>query len=167
KHGAIYDADFFAWLERNGATDLPHVVRRCCEIKAEVVSQDEREAGLRAILNFGHTIGHAMEALGDYVGLLHGEAVAMGMCCAAELSVRRGGLSRGEADRLRALIAASGLPTQLGDKYDLAALSEAMRLDKKAEAGQPRFVLLKRLGAAFVSDAVTDADVKEVVNECR
>jgi 3-dehydroquinate synthase len=169
KYGAIYDADFFAWLEREQkpSEDLVSVVRRCCEIKGEVVGKDERESGLRAILNFGHTIGHAMEALSDYVGLLHGEAIAIGMCCAAELSVRRGGLSRTEADRLRALIAACGLPVKIGQKYDVAQLRAAMQLDKKAVAGKQRFVLLKRLGEAFVSEDVTDRDVEEVINVCR
>lgn len=169
KHGAIADAEFFAWLEREPkpAQDLVQVVRRCCEIKADVVGKDERESGLRAILNFGHTIGHAMEALSDYVGLLHGEAIAIGMCCAAELSVRRSGLSREEADRIRALIAAYGLPTTIGEKFNVNDLREAMQLDKKNVAGKQRFVLLKRLGEAFVSDAVTDRDVEEVINVCR
>ena len=123
KHGAIRDAEFFAWLEREYQRVLSldreavtHAVRRCCEIKAEVVSADERESGLRAILNFGHTIGHAMEALTEYVGLLHGEAISMGMRVAACLSVKRAGLAQAEADRLEALIAASGLPTRLGQE---------------------------------------------------
>jgi 3-dehydroquinate synthase len=174
KHGAIRDAEFFAWLERERdrvfrlePDAVAHVVRRCCEIKAGVVSADERESGLRAILNFGHTIGHAMEALADYVGLLHGEAIAMGMCCAARLSVKRAGLSEEEATRLRELIAASGLPVRLGEKYRVEELLEAMSIDKKARAGKLRFVLLKRLGEPIVTDAVTDADIEEVVNVCR
>jgi 3-dehydroquinate synthase len=174
KHGAIRDARFFEWLEREYKRVLAlepdavaHVVRRCCEIKAEVVSADERESGLRAILNFGHTVGHAMEALSEYIGLLHGEAIAMGMCCAARLSVTRAGLSEPEAKRLVDLIAASGLPTRLGESFKLKQLLEAARLDKKARNGKLRFVLLKRLGEAIVSDAVTDADIVEVVNVCR
>lgn len=174
KHGAIRDAAFFEWLEREYKQVLAldpdavaHVVRRCCEIKAEVVSADERESGLRAILNLGHTVGHAMEALSEYVGLLHGEAIAMGMCCAARLSVKRTGLSEAEAKRLCDLIAASGLPTRLGDSFQLEELLAATRLDKKARDGKLRFVLLKRLGEATISDAVTDADIVEVVNVCR
>jgi 3-dehydroquinate synthase len=174
KHGAIRDAEFFGWLEREragvfalDAAAVAHVVRHCCEIKARVVAADEREAGLRAILNFGHTIGHAMEALAEYVGLLHGEAIAMGMVCAARLSVKRANLPFADADRLEALIRASGLPTRLGDRYDPATLLEAMRLDKKQRAGKLRFVLLERLGHAVISTAVTDDDVKEVVNACR
>jgi 3-dehydroquinate synthase len=173
KHSAIRDAEFFVWLEREHKRVLSlepdavaHVVRRCCEIKAEVVSADERESGLRAILNFGHTIGHAMEVLADYVGLLHGEAIAMGMVCAAYLSVKRAGLTGAEAGRLRLLLESTGLPVRLGDSYELPELLEAMRLDKKALAGKLRFVLLKRLGEAVVSEAVTDDDVKEVVDVC-
>jgi 3-dehydroquinate synthase len=174
KHGAIRDAAFFEWLEREYknvfALDpkaVAHVVRRCCEIKAEVVSADERESGPRAILNFGHTIGHAMEALSEYVGVLHGEAIAMGMCCGAQLSVKRSGFNESEAKRLNDLIAASGLPTRLGDSFKLEELLAAAHLDKKALNGKLRFVLLKRLGEAVVSDAVTDADMAEVVNVCR
>ncbi len=174
KHGAIRDVKFFEWLEREYKKVLAldpqavaHVVRRCCEIKAAVVSADERESGMRALLNFGHTIGHAMETLSDYSGLLHGEAISMGMCCGARLSVKRAGLSEAEAKRLHDLIAASGLPTRLGKAFKLGELLEAARLDKKAREGKLRFVLLKRLGEAFVSDAVTDADMREVVDVCR
>ena len=174
KHGAIRDAKFFAWLEREyhqalalDTAAVTHVVRRCCEIKAEVVSADERESGLRAILNFGHTLGHAMEALSEYVGLLHGEAIAMGMCCGARLSVKRAGLSEADAERLQDLIAASGLPTKLGKTFELRELLAAARLDKKARNGKLRFALLKRLGDAIISDVVTDADLEEAVNVCR
>lgn len=174
KHGAIRDGEFFAWLERERDNVLrlepaavAHTVRRCCEIKADVVSADERESGLRAILNFGHTVGHAMEALTDYVGLLHGEAISMGMVGAARLSVKRAGLGTDDARRLCALIESSGLPTRLGSQLDLNHLLAAIRLDKKVRDGKLRFVLLKRLGEAVVSDAVTDADIEEVVNVCR
>ena len=173
-HSAISDAEFFEWLEREYkrvmALDpqaVTHVVRRCCEIKAAVVSADERESGLRALLNFGHTLGHAMETLSDYSGLLHGEAISMGMCCGARLSVKRAGLNEAEARRLRDLITASGLPTRLGKAFKLGELLEAARLDKKARDGKLRFVLLKHLGEAFISDVVTDADLKEVVDVCR
>ena len=174
KYGAITDAGFFRWLERDYRQVLRlesgavrKAVRRCCELKAKVVSADEHESGLRAILNYGHTIGHAMEALVEYEGLLHGEAVAAGMCCAACLSVKRAGLKRDEAKRLRALVKASGLPTDLAARFSATELIEAMRLDKKARAGKVRFVLLKRLGATVLSDDVTDADVEEVLNVCR
>ena len=174
KYGAIRDEKYFTWLERDGQQVLDcqpdavgRAVRRCCELKAEIVSADERESGVRAFLNFGHTIGHAMEALSEYEGLLHGEAISMGMVCAAQLSVKRTGLSEAEAARLKALIEVSGLPTRLGEKFELNQLREAMSLDKKVRNGKLRFVLLNRLGEAVVSDAVTDEDVKEVVNVCR
>lgn len=174
KYGAIDDAKFFGWLEGNyrkvlklDAAALATTVKRCCEIKAEVVAGDEHESGRRAILNFGHTIGHAMEALSDYVGLLHGEAISIGMCCAARLSVKRAGLLAGDAKRIEKLIKASGLPTRIGDGYELAELRGAMSVDKKAVGGRLRFVLLEQLGRAVVSDAVTDADIEEAVNECR
>jgi 3-dehydroquinate synthase len=174
KHGAIRDAKFFEWLEREHKRVLAldpeavaHVVRRCCEIKAEVVSADERESGLRAILNFGHTLGHAMEALSEYVGVLHGEAIAMGMCCGVRMSIKRAGLSEADAKRLQDLVAASGLPTKLGKSFELEELLAAARLDKKARNGKLRFVLLPRLGEAIISDAVTDADLEEAVNVCR
>jgi 3-dehydroquinate synthase len=174
KHGAIYDARFFGWLESNyrkvlklDPVAVAYAVKRCCEIKADVVSQDERESGLRAILNFGHTIGHAMEALADYEGLLHGEAISMGMCCAAWLSVRHAGLKQADAKRIENLIVKSGLPARIGDRVDMVQLGRAMRLDKKARAGKLRFVLLSRLGKAAVSDAVTDVDIEEAVNVFR
>jgi 3-dehydroquinate synthase len=174
KHGAIRDAEFFARLEREHLRLLhlepaavAHAVRRCCEIKAEIVSADEREAGLRSILNFGHTIGHAMEALSEYVGLLHGEAVSMGMVAAAYLSTKRAGLPAAEAARLRALLDACGLPVRLGDNYEVPELLQAIRLDKKARGGRLRFVLLRRLGEAFVSEEVSDADIEEAADVCR
>ena len=174
KTGAIYDTKFFSWLEKNyrrvlrrEPAALAMTVRRCCEIKAAVVGTDEREGGHRAILNFGHTIGHAMEALADYAGLLHGEAIAIGMNCAARLSVRHAGLTTAAAARIVNLCQASGLPVRIGATYGLKALQSAMRLDKKAIGGRLRFVLLQRLGQAVVSDSVTDADIEEVINECR
>jgi 3-dehydroquinate synthase len=174
KYGAIRDAEFFAWLEQAHKQVLElqpdaveRVVRRCCEIKADVVRADERESGLRAILNFGHTVGHALETLSDYVGLLHGEAIAIGMCCAARLSVKRAQLNEAEAQRLCALISASGFPTRLGEQFDSAALLKAARLDKKAQNGKLRFVLLKRLGETVISEAVMDRDIEEVLNVCR
>jgi len=174
KYGAICDAAFFRWLEREyrrvlrlESDAIRKAVRRCCELKAKVVSADERESGLRAILNFGHTFGHAMEALVEYEGVLHGEAVAAGMCCGACLSVKRAALKEADATRLRSLIKASGLPAHLGPQFSGEEMLAAMRLDKKARAGKVRFVLLKRLGEAVLSDEVSDSDVEEVLNVCR
>jgi len=167
KYGAIRDAEFFRELEE-GLSVGPRMVRRCCEIKAEVVGADETETtGERAILNFGHTVGHALEAIGEYGRWLHGEAIAIGMCVAAELSVKRGGLAAADAARIRALLAKRGLPVRVPAEIRLAELLPAMRLDKKAQAGRLRFVLLRRLGEAVVSDAVTEADLEEALRVCR
>jgi len=153
KHGAICDAEFFAWLEENMAAllrrdpdALVHAIRRSCEIKAEVVAADEREAGRRAVLNFGHTFGHAIEHCQGYGQWLHGEAVAAGMVMAADF----GGMQAGELERLRNLVAAAGLPTS-PPTAGADTLREAMGLDKKVQQKQLRFVLLDGLGRAFVT----------------
>jgi 3-dehydroquinate synthase len=140
---------------------LAHAVRRSCEIKADVVGQDEKEGGLRAILNFGHTFGHAIEAGMGYGAWLHGEAVGAGMVMAADLSVRLGGATPAYAERLRGLIERAGLPVRapaLGEDRYL----QLMRLDKKAEAGEIRFVVLDGPGRAVVRPA-PDAIVREVI----
>jgi 3-dehydroquinate synthase len=166
KYGAICDADFFAWLEANmdsllqrdpGA--LAHAIRRSCELKAEVVAEDEREAGRRAILNFGHTFGHAIENCVGYGEWLHGEAVAAGMVMAAELSH----LSAGDADRLRDLIARAGLPTA-PPALGASRFVEAMSRDKKVQKKQLRFVLLQQLGAAVVTSEYDEADLHSICN---
>ncbi|MDJ0938395.1 MAG: 3-dehydroquinate synthase [Woeseiaceae bacterium] len=153
KHGAIVDADFFAWLEVNMEAllarepdALAHAIRRSCEIKAEVVAEDEREAGRRAILNFGHTFGHAIERCQGYGDWLHGEAVAAGMIMAARLS----DIGDDAVDRLTALVANAGLPV-MPPGIGADAMMEAMGLDKKVVANRLRFVLLERLGAAIVT----------------
>ena len=148
KYGPISDLAFLAWLEDNlGAllarepAALAHAVRRSCEIKAQVVASDEREAGLRAILNFGHTFGHAIEAGLGYGAWLHGEAVACGMVLAAELSARLGLADAALVMRLRSLLLRAGLPVQ-APAMPGARWLELMRVDKKAEAGEIRFVLI-------------------------
>ncbi len=154
KHGAIADAEFFVWLEHNmealralepGA--VAHAVRRCCEIKAEVVARDETESGARALLNFGHTFGHAVEAAMGFGTWLHGEAVGAGMVVAAELSVERGLLGRDVLRRLRELVQRAGLPTRVPE-LPVSRYLELMRVDKKAEGGELRYVLLDGLGSA-------------------
>ena len=157
KTAAIADAGFFDWIEANiGALNrcdedaLARAVKRCCEIKASVVAADEREGGLRAILNFGHTFGHAIEAGLGYGQWLHGEAVGCGMVMAADLSVRIGRLDEAARRRLVAVVAAARLPVrgpQLGDDRYI----ESMKVDKKAEAGQIKFVLLERIGGPFMT----------------
>ena len=168
KYGPIADMGFLDWiedhldalLERDPAA-LAHAVRRSCEVKAEVVGADEKEAGLRAILNFGHTFGHAIEAGLGYGRWLHGEAVGCGMVMAAELSARLGLVDRGFVDRLASLVQRAGLPVvapALGaDRY-----LELMRIDKKAEGGEIRFVVIDAPGRAIVRPA-PDALVREVI----
>ena len=154
KHGLILDLQFLEWLEANidkllarDRAALSHAVRRSCELKAQVVAADERETGLRAILNFGHTFGHAIEAGVGYGEWLHGEAVATGMVMAAELSARAGKLRREEAERVRALVARAGLPVR-GPKLAADRYLELMQVDKKAAGGKLRFILLEGLGRA-------------------
>lgn len=175
KYGPIADMAFFDWLEvsmdalraRDRAA-LSHAVRRCCEIKAFVVGQDEREAGLRAILNFGHTFGHAIEAGMGYGAWLHGEGVAAGMVMAAELSFRLGLVDAAFAVRLKTLIQRAGLPVR-GPVLDAADNAgrylELMRVDKKAEGGEIRFVLIDGPGKATMRPA-PDALVREVIDAC-
>jgi 3-dehydroquinate synthase len=166
KHGAIADADFFDWLEKNVSaivarepSALAFAIRRSCEIKAAVVAADERERGARALLNFGHTFGHAIENALGYGEWLHGEAVAAGMVMAARLS----GIDADEVDRLRRLLAAAGLPVSPPDAGP-DALRAAMELDKKASAGKLRFVLLRGIGEAFVTGAYDDALLAQVLS---
>ncbi len=163
KHGAIIDADFFRWQEVNMAKlvarddeALAHAIRRSCEIKADVVRQDEREGGLRAILNFGHTFGHAIEAGLGYGEWLHGEAVGCGMVMAADLSVRLGYLAPEDKARIVALVQAAGLPTVAPDLGEDRWL-ELMEVDKKNEDGKIKFILLKPLGSAVITGAPNDA----------
>ena len=175
KYGPIADMEFFSWLEHNidallqrDRVALAHAVQRSVEIKAWVVSQDEKESGLRAILNFGHTFGHAMEAGMGYGNWLHGEGVAAGMVMAAELSQRLGMVDNNFVARLRTLIERAGLPVRgaVIDAQDNAGrYLELMRVDKKSEAGEIRFVLIDGAGKAVVKSA-PDALVREVIDSC-
>ena len=171
KHGAIYDIEYFEYLERNMAAirardvdALTHTIVRSCEIKAEVVAQDERESGLRAILNFGHTFGHAIEAGMGYGNWLHGEAVGAGMVLAADLSCRLGLLSSQEVTRLTNLIQAAGLPIE-APPLGVDAMLEHMQLDKKNTAGSIRYVLLDGLGKAVIQKA-DEAHVRATLSVC-
>ena len=175
KYGPIADMAFFDWIEANldallarDAGALAHAVRRCCEIKARVVGQDEREAGLRAILNFGHTFGHAIESGLGYGEWLHGEAVGCGMVMAAQLSRRLGLVDSLFVERLSRLIKKAGLPTQgpvLSVADNAGRYLELMRHDKKSEAGEIRFVVIEQPGQAAVR-AAPDALVREVIDLC-
>jgi 3-dehydroquinate synthase len=168
KYGPIADAAFLEWIEEHidalrarESTALAHAIQRSCEIKAGVVAQDEREGGLRAILNFGHTFGHAIEAGLGYGEWLHGEAVGCGMVMAADLSVRAGLMPASFAARMQRLCERAGLPTR-GPALGADRYLELMRVDKKAEAGEIRFVLIDRLGHAVVRP-VPDALVRETL----
>jgi 3-dehydroquinate synthase len=162
KYGVIRDPAFFNWLEghagelvRRDADTLRRAVRRSCEIKAEVVSADERESGLRAILNYGHTFGHAIETVSGYGTVLHGEAVAMGMVLAAELAAQEGMLNPDAATRLTRLLTALGLPVGPPD-LSVPAMLEAMAQDKKVQDGRLRLVLAEAIGRVVITDAVAE-----------
>jgi len=168
KYGPIADAGFLDWIEEKlpslmarEPAALAHAVRRSCEIKAAVVAQDERESGPRAILNFGHTFGHAIEAGLGYGQWLHGEAVGCGMVMAADLSHRLGLMPADFVARMRDLVQRAGLPVDAPDLGAATYLS-LMRVDKKAEAGEIRFVLIEDLGRA-VMRPVPDALVAKVI----
>ncbi len=168
KYGPIADAGFLDWIEANlpallarDRAALSHAVRRSCEIKAAVVGADERESGLRAILNFGHTFGHAIEAGLGYGEWLHGEAVGCGMVMAAELSAQLGLVPAAFVQRLRSLIERAGLPV-LAPPLGSARFLELMRVDKKAEGGQIRFVVIEAIGRAGLRSA-PDETVARVV----
>jgi 3-dehydroquinate synthase len=171
KYGLIDRPEFFAWLEVHGrdvvagdAAAQQHAVLESCRAKAAVVAADEREGGVRALLNLGHTFAHGLEAACGYGDeLLHGEAVAVGMVLAFDLSVRLGLCPAADADRVRAHLAAVGLPVTLGDikatGFDLDILLAAMGYDKKAQAGRPRFVLTRGIGRAFAGAEVAPAEL--------
>ena len=158
KYGLLGDAAFFAWLEQHIDAVLAlepeatlAVVERCCLMKAQIVAQDEREAGPRALLNLGHTFAHAIETHTGYEAWLHGEAVAAGLCLAADLSQRLGWLPAGDAARCRALVARAGLPVQAPPDLDPGRFLELMGHDKKVQGGRLRLVLLRALGEAVVT----------------
>jgi 3-dehydroquinate synthase len=157
KYGLIRDPAFLAWLEAHlprllarDADALTYAIGRSCEVKAAIVGRDEREHGERALLNLGHTFGHAIETAAGYGEWLHGEAVAIGMAMAAETSERLGWLTRADVERVRALLAAAGLPLA-APRIGVERALELMRMDKKVLGGRVRLVLLKRLGEAVVT----------------
>ncbi len=170
KYGIILDAEFFAYLEEHIAglverdpTVLEYVVGRCCELKAQVVIADEREeTGLRAVLNYGHTFAHAIEAVSGYGELMHGEAVAIGMECAARLALALGRIDQDLVARQHQLLAALGLPTTLPD-LDRTALIQAMGHDKKVEHGKLRFVLPTRMGHVELVGDIAESDVRNAL----
>lgn len=173
KYGVIRDAALFRKLEkamdlllRRDQDALAAVIARCCAIKAEVVGQDETEGGLRAILNFGHTIGHAIEAISGYGRFLHGEAISIGQVAAAHLSSRLLGFPQREVDRLHRLLEQAGLPVGLPfSKKSYGDLIKAMRLDKKVQQGEIRFVLAKSIGEVVTGQKVSDDLIHQVLSQ--
>jgi 3-dehydroquinate synthetase len=173
KYGLIRDRGFLDWIERElpgllsrDTAALAEAVRRCCAIKAEIVALDERESGPRALLNLGHTFGHAIEAAAGYGEWLHGEAIAIGMVLAAETSAQLGWLDRAAVTRVRELLQRAGLPVS-APRIGVERARELMAFDKKVLGGKVRLVLLKSLGEAIVTgdydpralEAVLEAEV--------
>ena len=176
KYGLLADAAFFAWLEKNwqdvfaGGAARDHAIAVCCRGKADIVARDERETGERALLNLGHTFGHALEAGAGFSGrLLHGEAVALGITLAFDYSARRGLIANDEAARVRAHLAAVGLPTQMkdvpGGVPPVNHLMDLIAQDKKVKRGQLTFILVRGIGKAFVETNVDPTDVRAFLTE--
>lgn len=170
KYGAIVDPEFFVWLEDNSrkllgrdSRALAYAIEQSCRAKALVVSSDETEQGRRAILNFGHTFGHAIETWQNYKGLLHGEAVAVGMLMAARLSALRGWLTGADVARLQSLLGAVGLPTAVPEGMAVEDFATLMLRDKKVLDGQLRLVLLSSIGEAIVVSDTKQSTLLEAV----
>lgn len=172
KYGLLGDAALFSRLEKSALTprsdDLPAVIRRCCEMKAEIVRADERELakeGGRALLNLGHTFGHAIEQVTGFKTYLHGEAVGVGLAAAARLSQKLGYISSADVQHVEQTILAHSLPARLREPLSLTALMESMQHDKKVRSGRLRFVVLKRLGEAATQSDIDAALVESVWRE--
>ena len=173
KYGVILDAEFFEYLEVNAAAirardpeAILHIVERSCRLKADVVEKDEREeTGLRAMLNYGHTFAHAFETVGGYGGWLHGEAVAAGMVCASRLAERRGLIGSDLTKRQRELLASFFLPTSPKREWPIDEMIAVMRRDKKASAGELRFILPTKLGEVRLFDGISEQQVREILEE--
>ena len=171
KYGCVWDPPLFDWLENNierllarDGDALAHAIARSCEIKAVIVAKDEREQNLRAILNFGHTFGHAIESATKYETYLHGEAVGLGMMVATDLSQRLGLIDRAISGRIRGLLQRAGLPTQM-PRIGAARVFELMQMDKKVLAGNVRLVLLEQLGQAVFTSKYARKDLDAVLAE--
>jgi 3-dehydroquinate synthase len=169
KCGLIGDAALFSWLEENverlldhDQAALTHVIRRSCELKASIVGRDEREQGDRALLNLGHTFGHALESATGYTKWLHGEAVGAGLLMAATMSHEAGLIPVDVVERLRRLLVRTGLPTEERDVRADTALDH-MRIDKKVKSGRIRLVLLRSIGAAFVTADYPDVALQKTL----
>jgi len=169
KYGVIYDEEFFSFLRdnREGILSLDselikRTVHRCCKIKAEVVSADEREGGIRRILNYGHTIGHAVEGASDYI-LIHGFAVSIGMVAAARLAVLNGVLTKDDCDKIFEVLQAYGLPVEVPKTLDRARIKRYLLTDKKTVGGKVFYVLPSQIGRTVITDNVAAEQVDEVL----
>lgn len=173
KYGVIADRELFDSLETNIKDifslrdNLIDVIKRSCEIKADIVSRDERETGLRAILNFGHTIGHAIETITDYKRFLHGEAIAMGMCAAADLAVKLRGFQKKDAARIKSLIELYKLPVKIPMDIGTSDIIDAMEVDKKVKAGRLRFILPESIGNVRIEEDVDREIIREILITCQ
>lgn len=168
KHAVIRDSAMLDDLKRAVASNLPALVARNQRIKAQIVSEDEFEKlGLRALLNFGHTVGHAIENAAGYGRFLHGEAVSLGIAAALDLSIEKAGLPLDQARRVLEALAMFDLPIRLPREISGEALITAMAKDKKFQAGAIRFVLTRRLGSAFVSKEITESDVRRAIERLK
>lgn len=166
KHAVIRDAEMFEMLQNFERKELAPLVRRNVEIKAAIVDADERETtGERALLNFGHTIGHAIERAGEYRDFLHGEAISLGIVAACEVSVRKAGLSEAERARIIETLQSFELPTRLPADFPKKRILEAIRFDKKFAQSQVRFVVVPAIGSARLSSDVTMADIEAAVEK--
>jgi 3-dehydroquinate synthase len=172
KYGVIWDADLFTKLEQAEHLDsledisdelLETIISRSCQAKADVVSRDEREAGLRAILNYGHTIGHAIESLTNYKQFVHGEAVAIGMVAAGKIAIQMGLWTQEEAKRQDVLIEKTGLPTDIPAELKIDAILETIKSDKKVKAGKVRFILPTTIGRVMITNQVTSESITEAL----
>lgn len=174
KYGVIWDEELFTQLAASKHLDqlryikpemIEYIITRSCQAKADVVSQDEKEAGLRAILNYGHTIGHAIESVTGYNLLKHGEAVGIGMVAAGRIAVELGLWQKEDTERQNSLIQKTGLPSQLPSGLDIQAIIDALQLDKKVKSGKVRFVLPTQIGAVKVTDEVPTDVIRRVLEK--
>jgi len=169
KQAIIADAEMFGALkntEANDALALQSLIKRNIEIKSKIVAKDERDqTGERAILNFGHTIGHAIERTGDYGKFLHGEAVSLGIVAACAISIKKAGFSPDQRDAIADLLRRFNLPTQLPKDFPREKIIERLKFDKKFEGGNVRFVVTPHIGAAYLTNDVTHDDVREAISE--
>jgi 3-dehydroquinate synthase len=164
----IYDGELFDFLAMNrdkilqlDNQALTYIIKRSCEIKAEVVSKDERESGLRAILNYGHTIGHAIETVTGYTRFIHGEAVAIGMHLEARLAQLLNFIDKDQVSKIKALIDAFGLPSEMPEEIDVNSIISSMQLDKKAVAGELKFILPEKIGKVRIQKGVPEKAIRE------